>query len=400
MAVALQQQQLSGTDLSRWTLLCGATIAEIMLLVLPSFVGALSDELRVSSVHVGLLGSADMLGTAVVGASGPFWVRRVSWKRGVCGALLVLMLCNVACFWVRDFGPLLGFRLIAGVAAGVVYAISLTGIMSGRDPARNAGLLLFSEVVVSALGVWLIDEVRIGARLNGVYAYELLFIVPFLPWAWRHLPDDPGGPVQRAAMPWATVARRGSLLLLGAGSYFLMIGGVWGYLEGIARAAHLPLALTGQAISASVLVSLLGAAAAAGLGLRLGRAIPLIVSAVIQIAALCLLMSLGHFAAPLIAFYLINACFQTAWSYVVPYFIVLFQEVEPGGRFVPLYSMAMHLTLAVGPYVGAFLIHGGRYDGLLAAGVALAAICYVSLLIALWLNRHPAGDTATRASVP
>jgi predicted MFS family arabinose efflux permease len=400
MAVAAQQEQLFGTTQSRWILLCGATIAEIMLLVLPSFVGALTDELRLSSLHVGLLGSADMLGTALIGASGPFWVRRVSWKRGVCSALLALLLCNAVCFWVREFEPLLALRLMAGLAAGAIYTICLTGLMSGRDPARNGGLLLFSEVVVSALGVYLIDEVPIGARLNAVYAYAVLLIVLFIPWAWRHLPDDPGGPVRGEPLPWSMVARRGALLLLGAGSYFLMIGGVWGYLEGIARAANVALAQTGQAISTGLIVSLLGASAAAGLGLRFGRAIPLVGSAVIQITALFLLMRLQRFTTPLVAFYLINAGFQIAWSYVVPYFMVLFKEVEPSGRFVPMYSMAMHLMLAVGPYAGAFVIHNGHYEGLLAAGVALAVICYASFLIALWLNRHADGSRPAHFRVP
>lgn len=400
MAVAAQHERLFGTAQLRWTLLCGATIAEVMLLVLPSFVGALTDELGLSSVQVGLLGSADMLGTALVGASGPFWVRRLSWKRGVCAALVTLLLCNATCFWVRDFAPLLTLRLIAGLAAGVVYTINLTGIMSGRDPARNGGLLLFSEVLVSALGVFLIDQVHIGARLNAVYAYALLLIFPFLPFAWRHLPDDPGGAIERTALPWSTVARRGVLLLLGTGSYFLMIGGVWGYLEGIARAANVTLAQTGAAISAGLLVSLVGAGAAAVLGLRFGRAIPLIVSAVIQIVALGLLMSLGRFTTPLLAFYLINAGFQIAWSYVVPYFMVLFKEIEPSGRFVPMYSMAMHLMLAVGPYAGAYVIHDGHYERLLAAGVALAVICYASFLIALWLNRYGDGSRPAHFRIP
>src|SRR5215469_6947449 len=123
MAIAAPQEGLFGTTQSRWTMLCGATIAEVMLLVLPSFIGALTDELGLSSHQVGLLGSADMLGTAVVGASGVFWVRRVSWKRGVCTALVALLLCNMACFWVRDFAPLLALRLIAGLAAGVIYTI-------------------------------------------------------------------------------------------------------------------------------------------------------------------------------------------------------------------------------------------------------------------------------------
>jgi hypothetical protein len=51
-----------------------------------------------------------------------------------------------------------------------------------------------------------------------------------------------------------------------------MIGAVWGYLEGIARAAGLSLEQTGTALSRGLVVSLLGSGAAAWLGLRFGRA--------------------------------------------------------------------------------------------------------------------------------
>jgi len=71
-------------------------------------------------------------------------------------------------------------------------------------------------------------------------------------------------------------------VIAGAGIYFLMIGAVWGYLEGIAREAGLSLLQTGQALSLGLVVSLIGAGAAAYLGLRLGRVWPLIASCVVQ----------------------------------------------------------------------------------------------------------------------
>jgi MFS family permease len=173
-----------------------------------------------------------------------------------------------------------------------------------------------------------------------------------------------------------------------------MIGGVWGYLEAIAREAGLTLRETGPALSAGLVVSLVGAILAAVLGLRWGRAIPLALSGIAQIVALYLLTRLEHFGNVLLAFYVINAVFQVAWSYVVPYFIVMFSEVEPSGRFVTLYGMAMHLTLAIGPYTGALFISHGHHDPLLWFGLALAVLCYVSFLAAVRVGRAAARSVA------
>ena len=45
-------------------------------------------------------------------------------------------------------------------------------------------------------------------------------------------------------------------------------------------------------------------------------------------------------------------------------------------------------------------MHDGHYEGLLAAGVVMAAICYASFLIALWLNRDGKGSRAALLRVP
>jgi predicted MFS family arabinose efflux permease len=388
IAAPIEREPLIDSLSARWALIIGATIAEAMLLVLPSFVGALSDDLKLPIRRIGMLGAADMLGIALAGATGFFWVRRISWRRGALGALLMLLLCNAACFGLRRFPVLIGARVLAGGAAGVLCTISLTGLMTTRNAARNGGMLLITETAASALGVLVLDSVAIAWRLDAVYAYVLLLLIPFLPLAWRYLPEDPRGAVQVPPPRWGAIAIRGAPVLIGAGSYFLMIGGVWGYLEGIARAAGLTLTEAGHALSLGLILSLFGAATAAVMGLQFGRAIPLIVSGAVQISALCLLTRLDHFPSPILAFYLVNAGFQIIWSYVVPYFMVLFKEIEPGARFVPLYSTTMHLMLAAGPYAGAFFIHDQHYGALLGFGIVLAALCYAAFLSAVWLGRQ------------
>lgn len=384
---------------SVWTLLVATSITEAMLLILPSFVGALTDDLQLSAERTGLLASADLIGIALSTATGPFWLRRVSWRATGLGALLAFLVANAACFGVTSFTPLLLLRLLAGVTAGVGYTVGLAGVMDTKNAERNAGLLLVVEVLFSAFGLYALDAVPVAWRLNAVYAFILVWLVPCLAFAWRHFPEDPGDRVQTAALDLRNIALRGSAVVAGAGIYFLMIGGVWGYLEGIARQAGLTLAQTGQALSMGLVISLLGAGAATVVGLRLGRVFPLILSAVVQVTALYLLTRLDHFSNAVWAFYVINAVFQIMWSYIIPYFIIMFNEVEPTGRFVALYGMVTHLTLAAGPYVGVFFIVNGHYNPLLWLGIALIVLCYAAFLLAVWFGRmEVVGSKSTRPS--
>jgi predicted MFS family arabinose efflux permease len=376
--------------LSLWTLLIATSINEAMLLILPSFVGALGDDLPLSPNQLGLLGSVDLIGIALSTATGPWWLRRVRWSRIGPWALVAFFVSNAACFGVTGFAGLMTLRFASGLIAGIGYTVGLAGILDTRHADRNAGLLLVVQVVFSAMGLYVIDAVPVKSRLDSVYLFILAWTLPCMVLAWGHYPDDPGERSQAAPIDWPRVAGRGGAVIFGAGIYFLMIGGVWGYLEGIAREAGLTLIQTGQALSLGLVISLAGAAAAAFLGLRLGRAFPLILSALVQATALYLLTRLRTFDNVVLAFYVINAVFQVMWSYIIPYFMVMFTEVEPSGRFVSLYGTVTHLTLAVGPYAGVFFITHGHHEALLWVGMVLVILCYAAFLLAAWSGRNDA----------
>jgi MFS family permease len=155
-------------------------------------------------------------------------------------------------------------------------------------------------------------------------------------------------------------------------------------------------------LSAGYAVSLLGSGASAWIGLRFGRARPLILSALVQVTSLVLLTRLGHYANPVVAFYVINAVFQIVWSFVIAYFIIIFNDVDESGRFVAVYGTATHLTLAVGPYIGALLIVGSHYTPLLWFGIIAVSACYACFLAAIRLGRTahtlPVIDSVTTRS--
>lgn len=377
-------------------LLLVGSVTEAIFLILPSFVGAIGDLLHLSPVRTGLLGSADLAGIALSTATGAWWLRRVSWRRTAGSALTLFALLNALCFWVTGFYPLMALRLAAGMTAGIAYAVALAGIVDTRRADRNAGLLLCAQVVFSAVGVYVADVAPPHWRLDVVYGYILAWLAPALLITWRLFPEDPGERPRSGTVLWRRVAGPGAAALLGAGLYFLMIGAVWGYLEGVARGAGLTLEQTGSALSAGLVLSLAGSAAAAFIGVRLGRVLPLVLTALFQIAALLLLTRLGHFTRPAAAFFWSNTVFQIFWSYVIAYFIIIFNDVDASGRFVAFYGTASHLMLAIGPYLGALLIEDGGYSLLLWFGVAATALCYASFVAAARLSR---GQQAPEAPV-
>ena len=363
-------------------------INQAMLFILPSFVGALGEDFQLPPDKLGLLASADLIGIAVSTASAPLWLRQVRWRRTVVAALIALLLTNVVCFSVVSFAPLMALRFLTGVIAGVGYSLGLAGIMDTRRPDRNAGLLVVVGTLFSALGLYLIDSFAAGFRLHVVYVYILVWTAPSIVLAWLFFPDEPGERSQRiSTIDRGSLALRGGAVILAAGIYYLMIGSVWGHLEGIAREAGLTLVETGRALSFGLVVSLLGGAAAAALGLRLGRVPPLLVGGLLQLASLLLLTRLQNFHHPIVAFCAVNAIFQLVWTFVVPYFMILFAQIEPTGRFISMYGAVTHLTLAIGPYAGAGFISGGHYRALLWFGTALVFVCYGLFIMTACLDR-------------
>jgi MFS transporter, DHA1 family, inner membrane transport protein len=372
---------------TRLALILAASVTESLVNVLPSFVGALTDVLGLSAQRTGLLASADLAGIAVATAVAPWWLREVSWRRTALGSLSALLLLNLGCLGVTHFWPLLVLRMLAGLATGTAFAIALAGVLDTRNADRNTGLMVCMQVVVGAAGVYVLDAVPAEWRLNAVYLYIVAWLIPTIALGLHCFPDNPGDRPIEGALQWRKLAGPGTALILGTLLYWLMIGAVWGYLEGVAREAGLTLVQTGEALSMGLVVSLVGSFASAWIGVRFGRALPLIVSALFQIGSLYLLTRLSHYRSPVAAFYTINTVFQIFWSYVVTYFIIVFNDADRSGRFLAFYGTACHSALAVGPYVGALLILNGRHTPLMWFGMVTLSICYGCFLCAVWLTR-------------
>jgi MFS transporter, UMF2 family, putative MFS family transporter protein len=360
------------------------TASESAYAVLPIFVDTLALRLHLSDFELGLLASADLAGVAISSASAMWWLRRVPWRKSLNVAFSVMLMTNLISVFTTDVSALLAVRIVAGLAAGVALSIGLGALAALPHTARNSALVVFSQTAYGAIGIYLLPLIPESSRLAGVYIFILLTAGPASLLCARFFPEN--GPKTTTA---GAVASRiplvpAFLAVIGTLLYFLMGGAVWGYLAEIAQELGLTLRQTSAALSTGLLVALIGSLTAAKLSLRWGTAIPVLLAAVVQIAALWGIHASRSFTAVTFVFFLFNFMFQFAWNFVVGYFVTIFASLDSRGRFVSLFGSAMHAGLAAGPLVGALWIGSeGSHLKALNFGLCALAGCYAAILGAI-----------------
>lgn len=388
----LREIDRSGSILA---MLLVATVTEAMLLLLPIYVGAITDRFAFTQSQVGLLGSADLVGIAASTLSATWWLRRVPWRECVLALLGAFFVANLVSIRLDSFELLLITRVFAGLAAGAAYAIALAGLCDTVKSDRNTALMVCGQVLFGAAGSFILPLVSAEWQPVAVFVYMNLWICVALLVAYFAFPGEPGrhaNPIGAAGRP---AAARKSMVILGTAAYFLTIGMVWAYLERVARAAGMSSHEVAASLGIGYLISLFGSLSAAWLGCRLGRALPMLVAGSLQVAMLVLFSNLEMFGNVPRAFFLINIVFQFFWSYIIAYQIIIYSEVDESGRFVATYGTSMHLALAIGPYAGSKLVAAQDYTPVLDAGVLTLAICYTCFLVAIHLNKTARMDVAS-----
>ena len=372
-------------------LLLVATATESMLLLLPLYIGAIADSLVLTNRQLGVLGSADLLGIAASTLSAYWWLRKLSLRPLLLGSIAIFFIVNLASLVVSSVSVLIVFRLAAGLASGAAYAIALSALCSTINSERNTALMVCGQVMLGAVGSFLLPLVSAGWQITSIYLYMNLWVFAALVFVYLYFnPLVASDENVEGISNWRESKASAFLVALGTVGYFLTIGMVWGYLERIAREYGLSSTAVASSLGIGYVISLFGSLGAAWLGNRLGHALPMIVAGVVQILMLFLFTRLDHFENVELAFLLTNIVFQFFWSYIISYQIVIYSSVDRGGRFVATYGTFMHLALAAGPFIGSFLILGDSYLPILYAGIAAIIVCYVSFLLAIYLRDRAA----------
>ena len=356
-------------------------VGSIVFILLPLLIGAFTDRLALTREQVGVLGSADMIGMFTAAVLATAWIRSLNWRLAALSATALLALCHLLSAWVTDYSALLVVRTIAGLAGGSLMSIALACLGDSRSPDRCFGLFIAAQLSLGALGLSTMPELIAAFGLPGVF-YALALIVASTALLIPLLPQQ-GVPVGALAAG-SSVGRSivpGLCALAACLIFNFGIMAVWAYMERIGNAAGLDATYIGTTLAGSLLGGLLGALLAAVLENRLGRAVPIAATVVVQ--GLALLLLLGEVSRS--GFAVAVMLFAFAWNFPVPFQLGITVSVDRSGRLVVLFLSAVKLGYAIAPATAAQLLAaGGGFRPVLLLGAAAfiaSAVVFLSLAV-------------------
>ena len=364
-----------------------------VFLILPVFVGALVDTGGLSMAQAGAVASADLAGIFAAAIAALAWIRRADWRRVALFSLAGMAAGNIACLWVDAFAPLLVLRGVLGFAAGNLMAVGMAHLARVAKPDRAFALAIAAQVAFSTAALWTMPAAVRSWGLASLFGLLALLSTIGLLAATRLVrgtePLAPQPPGKAEGPPHVFVALSANTI------FFIAQSGVWAFLERFGTQAGLAPETVGTMLAVSVSLALAGPVAASLIADRYGRAVPLAVVAVGQLATLWILQ--GPITAGL--FLLAATGFQVFWNFAIPYIVAIVAALDRARRYIVLVTPFQAAGIALGPVLAGNLAGDGELSAVTILGAA-AILASVVLLIPYTLGyRQGRADEGVSRSV-
>jgi predicted MFS family arabinose efflux permease len=338
---------------------------------LPVVLGAIVDGTGIDEGRAGRIASLELGSMAVAALVLAPRVSGVSLRGLALGSAAIAAAAHAASMLADGFAALAALRSIAGLAEGALVAAGNALIATSVDPDRLAARMQIVAGSAGALLLVALPNVVAAAGHRGAFAAMALLVLactPILAW----MPRGAAARIEAAHLP----VRGDALPVLAAGLLLTAgEGAMWAFLERIGVHAGVSPPSIGALLGAVTLLGLLGAAAAAWLGTRLGRRLPIAAGIGCQ-AASCWMIA--HAGAPP-AYVLGSIGYGLAFFFVQPYLLGTAAVVDRNGRVAAGYAGVVLVGAAIGPVTGGALVSAFSYEALgwqllVASVAALAAI--------------------------
>jgi predicted MFS family arabinose efflux permease len=340
------------------------------------FVQALVDHGGLSPAVAGYTLSVEMSGIAASTIGVAFLARRLPWRIALAVALSLMVLGNLASIAaIGNLDLLRATRLVTGLGAGLVVPLGFATLGRTAAADRNFGLSVLAVLVYATVVIPLIPPLVGWVGIGGMFgmmagtaalAFGLLGYVPA------------GGATQsesatRVVDPGPTLR----LAALGAMfAYFFAQGVFWSFAALAGRNGGLAEQEVANAIAISQFAGIAGAACAASLGARFGRALPLgtgIILGAVTVACMASGISVTGYTIAMFGY-------NFAWNLCHPYLLAVIARFDADGRHIT-YAVAMHkLGLAAGPAAGAAVLTQASYGGVTALSLAAFGVSLILIL--------------------
>jgi predicted MFS family arabinose efflux permease len=345
----------------------------------PLMIGALVNTLGYTKSAAGYIVSAEFIGIALAAlAVGPR-VRRISKRNAAILGCIGAIALHIVCVFVDSYNLLLVLRFFAGFSAGIGLAAGSAAVASSIEPDRIFALVKMGNALIMAAMVicagWIIGEVGIAggwATLAG-FSILLLPLLLVLPHKTKNKKPQEVA-VEKNTMPnpiQGTMAVSGLIIWL-SGSGFCFV-----YNSFIAEQSGFDMQNFSVLLAVGKIIGMTGGLAAAIIGIRHGRAFPLIIG--ISINAITWLI-ITIYPSPVI--YSVGLALNyISYFFVLPYVLGTSASVDSNGSWAAVASTTLLASLAISPIVGGLLVDN---FGLVGLGVGTLVFEFLGLLLLLF----------------
>jgi predicted MFS family arabinose efflux permease len=357
------------SKLSIFTIVILGMVNIAILYVAPVLIGAMVEVVGFTEAKAGYVISAELLGMLLATFPALYYVKRISWRKGVLSALIFMICFGLISASTETFQALLISRFLFGLAAGFSMAICLSIIGLTSDPDRTFGFWVTGQLIMGALGLFVLPTLFPTWGFGFVYTLTipltilLIFMLRFLPNRGREEPKDKEEN-QQPILLWAVAG------LLSIFVYYTGQFGVWAYIDRIGSSVGLGQESIGESLGLATIIGIGGSLGAAMLSSRFGRLLPIAIGVTLSIIAMTIF--LNDFSAKQ---FLIAACiFNSMFNFVLPYLMACVAAVDMTGKLIILTSVSSSAGLAAGPALAALVQQSLGFNMVITIGVILSVL--------------------------
>ncbi len=345
----------------------GLFAGNMSVYLVPIQIGSFIDGLGFSPSESGVLGAVEVAAmslTAIAISS-----RLATWSRSktvMCGAFLAA-LCEISSGFTSTFSFLLPLRILAGVGCGFIFGSICAAAASTSDPDRNFGLGMAVMNFLFMILFILVPYTFVFGLHRGLFValgMILLLTIPFC----RNLPEADTNLVSQESSAEKASTLLIAMHMLATVLLNIGLGALWGFVERIGSDnVGLSPVMIGKVLSMATLFMIGGSLFAAWLGVKIGRAIPMVSAAVLCAVAAMMVTNAETLVIYASGLFLYNF----AYLFLGPYIIAgTSSALDPSGRLAAAIGGIMFFSYSIGIGTGGFIV-----ELISLSGIGILALC-------------------------
>lgn len=337
----------------------------IAVFILPVIVGALVDYVDFSIQQASYIASADMFGLGVGTLAWSKFILTSNWRKFALLSAVLLFTGNAFCAINETFITVAISRFVAGIGAGLMLTIGVSGLSQTLNPDRVMGIFGMAVTGVASLCLFVFPHLLVASGAQGMFfalaGFACLGAVScwFIP---KYSVAKSSGRQQLNTVP-ASSSRStpltNAITILGVFLVFFCMSLYLVYLERVATANGFSVGQISMALGTAQFTGVAGALTAAVIATRLGnRMLPMMFAITLPLIGALVIANSSSF----VLFLGASIALIYAWSMLYPYVIGVMISLDRTAKLVTYALVAMTLSKSLSPLFGSFLVSETDFD--------------------------------------